>query len=142
MGKGPEGFDVSPDGKEIWVANSRDGTVSIVDAATKVVTATLNADVPSANRLKFTVDGTRVLISTLSGPNVSVFDVATRQSRKRVPIGHGCSGILMAPDGARAFIACSRDDYVTVLDLKTLEVTGKIDVGHEPDGLAWAVLPQ
>src|SRR5205823_11302887 len=30
VGKGPEGFDVSPDGRELWAANSRDGSVSIV----------------------------------------------------------------------------------------------------------------
>jgi len=42
---GPEGFDVSPDGKELWAANSHDGTVSIVDVAGKKVTQTLN--VPS-----------------------------------------------------------------------------------------------
>jgi YVTN family beta-propeller protein len=31
VGKGPEGFDVSPDGKELWAANSHDGTLSVVD---------------------------------------------------------------------------------------------------------------
>ncbi|MGA8647794.1 MAG: YncE family protein, partial [Candidatus Sulfotelmatobacter sp.] len=52
VGKGCEGFDVSPDGKEIWVANAGDGTVSIIDVASKQVTQTLAADVVSANRLK------------------------------------------------------------------------------------------
>ena len=28
VGKGPEGFDLSPDGKQLWAANSRDGSVS------------------------------------------------------------------------------------------------------------------
>src|SRR5579862_3552399 len=35
VGKGVEGFDVSPDGKELWAANAGDGTVSIVDISTK-----------------------------------------------------------------------------------------------------------
>ena len=54
VGNGSEGFDISPDGKEIWVANAGDGTVSIIDVASKQVTQTLAADVSSANRLKFT----------------------------------------------------------------------------------------
>ena len=37
VGKGPEGFDVSPDGKEVWAANSHDGTVSIIDVSRKSV---------------------------------------------------------------------------------------------------------
>jgi len=65
VGNGSEGFDVSPDGKEIWVANSEDGTVSIIDIAHKWVTQTLDADARGANRLKFTPDGKLVLVSTL-----------------------------------------------------------------------------
>src|SRR5262249_5978168 len=35
VGKGPEGIDLAPDGKTVWSAHSRDGGVSIIDAATK-----------------------------------------------------------------------------------------------------------
>jgi YVTN family beta-propeller protein len=58
---------------------------------------------------------------------------------KRVSIGHGAAGILMAADGSRAFVGCTADNYVAVLDLKTLEVTGHIETGGRPDGLAWEV---
>ena len=57
VGNGSEGFDVSPDGKEVWVANAQDGTISVVDRAGERVVATLAADVTGANRLKFTPDG-------------------------------------------------------------------------------------
>jgi YVTN family beta-propeller protein len=138
VGKGSEGFDVSPDGQEIWVANAGDGTVSIINVATRQVTQTLAADVPGANRLKFTLGGKLVLISSLRGPDVTVIDAATRKTVKRVPVGHGAAGILMQPDGARAFVACSPDGYIAVIDLHSMEVVGHIEAGHEPDGLAWA----
>src|SRR5215831_2305158 len=35
VGKGPEGGDLSPDGREYWAANSGDGTASIIDVGTK-----------------------------------------------------------------------------------------------------------
>src|SRR3984957_14294199 len=41
VGKGDEGFDVSPDGRELWTANAQDGTLSVVDLTTRKVTATL-----------------------------------------------------------------------------------------------------
>ena len=141
VGKGDEGFDVSPDGRELWTANAQDGTISIIDLATKKVTATLNANVQSANRLKFTLDGKRVLISMLRGGDLVVYDAASRKEFKRVPIGHGAAGIQMDPSGARAFVACTPDNYVAVIDLETLQVSGHIDVGGEPDGLAWAHHP-
>jgi YVTN family beta-propeller protein len=137
VGNGCEGFDVSPDGKEIWVANAHDGTVSIIDVATKKVTDTLAADVRGANRLKFTPDGKLVLISSLGGSDVTVIDSATRKTVKRIPVGHGAAGIQMQPDGSRAFVACSPDGYVVVIDLHSLEVVGKITPGQNPDGLAW-----
>lgn len=139
VGRGAEGFDVSPDGKELWTGNAGDGTISIVDISGKKVDATLDASVKGANRLKFTPDGKLVFVSTLGGPDLAVFDASSRKEVKRIRLGHGAAGILMQPDGSRAFVSCSPDNYVAVIDLKTLEVVGKIDAGREPDGVAWAV---
>ena len=135
VGRGAEGFDVT--GKQLWAANAQDGTISILDLAAKEVTQTLDANVKGANRLKFTPDGKLALVSTLSGADLSIFDVATRTLKKKVPIGHGAAGIEMQPDGSRAFVACTPDSYVVVVDLKSLEVTGHIDAGKNPDGMAW-----
>jgi DNA-binding beta-propeller fold protein YncE len=138
VGNGSEGFDVSPDGKEIWVANAQDGTISIISAESKSVTDTLSANVPGANRLKFTPDGRRVLVSSLRDGNLTILDTVSKKEVKRLKLGHGCAGILVQPDGSRAFVACSPDNYVVGIDLKTLEPTQHFDVGQEPDGLAWA----
>ncbi len=144
-GQGGEGFDVSPDGKQAWIANAADGTVTILDLEAKKVAATLYVNVKTANRLKFTPDGKHVLISMLAQPDVLVLDAATYAPTpvivKRIPIGHGAAGILMQPDGARAYVACTPDSYVAVIDLKTLEVVGHIEAGGNPDGMAWAVIP-
>jgi YVTN family beta-propeller protein len=138
VGRGSEGFDVTPDGKELWVGNAQDGTISIIDVAAKKVSQTLDANVKGANRLKFTLDGKRALVSSLWGADLAVFDVSTRHEIKRIKVGSGAAGILMQPDGARAYVSCSPDNYVAVIDLATLEVIGHIDGGQEPDGLAWA----
>jgi YVTN family beta-propeller protein len=136
VGRGSEGFDVSPDGIEAWVANAQDGTVSVIDIAAKTVAATLAVNVPGANRLKFTPDGKLALVT--AGTALVILDAATRKEVKRLPNVHGSGGIQMQPDGARAYVACGRDNYVAVIDLKTLELVGHIDVAS-PDGLAWAV---
>jgi YVTN family beta-propeller protein len=138
VGRGAEGFDVSPDGKEIWAANAQDGTISIIDVAGKKVTETLAANVRGANRLKFTPDGKRVFVSSLGGSDLAIFDAGTRQDLKRLKLGRGAAGILMDPDGTRVYVACSPDNYVAVINLKTSEVVGHIEPGNEPDGLAWA----
>ena len=138
VGRGSEGFDVTPDGKQAWVANAWDGTISVIDTAQKKVIATIQANARGANRLKFTPDGKKALVS--AGAELLVFDVATQKEVKRLQIGHGGGGgILVQPDGQRAYVAFAQDGFVAVVDLNTLEVVGKIDAGPNPDGLAWAV---
>ena len=137
VGNGSEGFDVSPDGKEIWVANSEAGTISIVDVAHKWVTQTVDVDARGANRLKFTPDGKRVLISTLDGPELVIMDAATHKAIRRIAVGTGAAGIVIDPYGSLAFVACLPDDYVAVIDLRSLQVIAHIDAGANPDGMAW-----
>jgi YVTN family beta-propeller protein len=138
VGKGPEGFDVSPDGKELWAANSHDGTVSVVDVAARKVVETLTLGTKRSNRLEFTPDGKRVLVSDLGTGDLLVLDTASRRELKRIHLGHGAAGILIAADGARAYVAVSPDDAVAVVDLRTLSVIGRIATGKGPDGMAWA----
>jgi YVTN family beta-propeller protein len=140
-GHGSEGFDVSPDRKEIWAANAQDGTITIIDIAGNKPTHTFPVSV-HGNRLKFTPDGQRVLISgggpNATSPNLAVLDAATRKEIKQLGLGGGSGGILIAPDGSRAYIAVSAKDKVAVVDLKTLEITAQVSTGKQPDGLAWA----
>jgi YVTN family beta-propeller protein len=139
VGKGPEGIDISPDGKEVWAANSEDGTVSIVDAGANKLKETLDIKTKHSNRLKFTLDGALALVSDAEGDEVVVIDAATRKERRRIKVGKVPLGILMEPSGARAYVAASGSNAVDVIDLKTLEVVNRIDTGgKDPDGLAWA----
>ncbi len=64
---GSEGSEVAPDGKEIWVANAQDGTLSVLSLPEKKVLQTLQVKARGANRLTFTPDGNVVLVS--SGPS-------------------------------------------------------------------------
>jgi YVTN family beta-propeller protein len=138
VSKAPEGFDVSPDGKELWAASHQD-MVTIIDIATKKVIHAMDVHTKFANRLKFTPDGRRVLISDLGNGDLIVLDAASRTEVKRISLGRGAAGILIVPDGTVAYIAVSADNNVAVVDLKTLSVTGRIETGKGPDGLAWAV---
>jgi YVTN family beta-propeller protein len=140
-GRGAEGFDLSPDGKEIWVANAQDGTVTIIDVATKKATQTFPTPV-RGNRLKFTPDGKGVLVS--GGPsgsshaNLVILDAVTRKEVRNFDFGGGSDGILIIPGGARAYVAVSGKDKVAIVDLTKLGIEGYIATGKGPDGLAWA----
>jgi YVTN family beta-propeller protein len=137
VGTDDEGFDVSPDGTQAWTASPADGSVAVVDVASKKVIDTIQAGATEANRLKFTPDGRLVFIS--AGPKLVIVNVATRKVLKTLDLGHGSGGVLIQPDGKRAFVACSPDNYVAVIDMDSLEISGHLEVGGNPDGMAWAV---
>ncbi len=88
--KGVEGFDVSPDGKEIWAVAAENGSIYIIDTATKAVVKTLDAKAVGANRLKITYDGKLALISSLRTGELVIYDVKARRELKRLKVENGC----------------------------------------------------
>jgi YVTN family beta-propeller protein len=137
VGRGSEGFDLSPDGKELWVANAQDQTVSVIDVASRTVVQTLPST-KAANRLKFTTDGRYVFVSDIQGNEMLVIDAKARKEFKRIPLAGNSEGIVMSPDGTHAYTTMNSRDAVAVIDLKTMTVTGEVKTGRGPDGLAWA----
>ena len=141
VGQSTEGFDVAPDGAEVWAADADDGSIAIVDLTSRKLAQRIAAEVTGANRVKFTPDGKWVVISSLRNGNLTVFDAHRHSEVKRVSLGRGAAGVLVSPDGQHVFASCSPDGYVAVIDVGTWSVSGKINVGKEPDGLAWALRP-
>lgn len=132
-GPGTEGFDVSPDGRELWTV-APDGTLYVLDVAAGKVAAQFASGLEGAHRLAFTPDGRRVMVVSVRTGAVAVFDVMTRALVSRLQTGRG-AGIRMDPDGNRAFVSCTPDGFVAVIDLATLKETTRIPVGR-PDGVA------
>jgi YVTN family beta-propeller protein len=137
VGAGPEGLDLSPDGRTLWTAHSRDGGISIIDVASARVTHTFDAKTQRSNRVKFTPDGRLALVSDLAAGELAVFDTREYTQRARIKLGRTPTGVLVASGGEQAFVAVSGDDRIAVIDLKTLSVSRTIATGKQPDGMAW-----
>lgn len=135
-GEGPEGLDLSPNGRELWVAHSKDGGISIIDVDAGKAIHSFDAGTRRSNRLKFTPDGKFVLVSDLTAGELVVIDSSKRAVIKRVPVGRIPTGILVAPDGTHAFVACSGDNHIAVFDLKSMQVVRTLKTGGSPDGMA------
>ena len=125
-----EGFDLTPDGKELWVANAQDKTISIIDLASKKVVDTLPST-GNANRLKLT-RGRQVRVRFRPGRNR--FADHRRGDAKAVQddqMGASTEGLVMSPDGTHAYTTLNDHDSVAAIDLKTFEVTGEVKTGRQ-----------
>jgi YVTN family beta-propeller protein len=136
VGNQPEGLDITPDGKEVWVAHRGEGDISVVDTAAKKVSETIKAP-GDLYRVKFTPDGKRVLITDPQAGELIVIETATRKEIKRIPVEGAPAGIAVSSDGKRAFVTAIQANGVAVIDLEALRVTAKVETGKGPDGLAW-----
>ncbi|HTY41918.1 MAG TPA: cytochrome D1 domain-containing protein [Thermoanaerobaculia bacterium] len=153
-GKGAEGIDVTPDGREVWVANREANTITVIDVKTLAPVFTIQAP-GFPIRVKITPDGRRAIATFAGAGDVRVYDTATRVEAARIPLGReavegsenrvfqkrfGTSpapvGLLISTDGKRAYVAASHADVVTVVDLEKLRVDDAWAAGREPDGLA------
>ena len=137
VGKGPEGIDLSPDGREVWSAHSRDGGVSIIDVASNTVVQTVAIGTRRSNRIKLTPDGKFALVSDIDTGEVVVLDAPGRKVIAHIAVGKSPEGILMPETGGHAYVAVNGDNVIAVVDLKTWQVTKKIQTGMGPDGMAW-----
>lgn len=133
VGQGAEGFDVSPDSRELWTVTPA-GVVSIIDTQTRQVVASIDVGLDGAHRLAFTPDGHRVMVVSVKTGGLVVVDAGTRALVKRMQTGRG-AGIHMDAVGNRAFVSCTPDDFVAVIDLATLTETARLRVAR-PDGIA------
>ena len=135
--KGPEGIDLG--NGELWVAGrTPEGGIAVIDPATDSVKQSIATKTKMANRVKFTRDGARVLVSDPPSNAILVFDAVTKELVRTIETAAGPEGILLTADGKRLFVACSAAGKVQAYDTATWTVTSEVQTGNDPDGMAYA----
>jgi DNA-binding beta-propeller fold protein YncE len=139
--EGEIGIDVTPDGRQVWLANMTTSKVTVFDAKRLKVLRTFEAGAESPMRVRFTSDGKRAVMTFGGSRKVAVYDVATRRPVQWIELDSGSKVLTISPDGRKAAVSAPHKDAVMVLDLVGGRMLAKIDVAGEPDGVAWARRP-
>src|SRR6202790_2630430 len=122
--------------QDAYVANQHDGTVSVVDTATQVVsTITLGSTGNGLLGVAVTPDGQRAYVTDQSNNIVSVIDTATHAVVNTIAAGIP-GGVAVTPDGLHAYVTNQSDNTVSVIDTATQAVVSTIPVGSNPYGVA------
>jgi YVTN family beta-propeller protein len=101
-GLGAHGIYVSRDSKDLYVSNRGEGSVSVVDLATRSVRTTWH--IPgggSPDMGGVSADGTTLWLSGRSNSEVYAIDTTTGELRARIPVGAGPHGLCVYPQPGR-----------------------------------------
>jgi YVTN family beta-propeller protein len=111
----PGDLAISPDGSRVYVANSMDASVSVVDAGARRVLGKVQVGAEPLG-VAVSPDGTRVYVTNFQSGTLSVIDAASSTVAATSNVGATPRAIALTPDGRRAYLTHSTSQ-VSVVDL-------------------------
>ncbi|MBK1713394.1 PQQ-dependent catabolism-associated beta-propeller protein [Rubrivivax gelatinosus] len=121
LGDDPEAFDVSPDGRTIYVSNEDDGVASFIDAQTGKVTKTVKVG-QEPEGVKVSADGRTLYVTSEVASMVHVIDVAQGKVVKNVKVGKRPRRMAITPDGRELWVTNELDASVSIVSTATNEL--------------------
>ena len=139
-GRYPHGLRISPDGKEIYVADVEEGSVSVIGVAEMREIARIPVGAAPV-QVGFTPEGRLVFVSLRDENKVAVIDTASRTVVAKIDVGRKPIQVFSTPDGSRVYVAnqgteADPDDTVSVIDVATLSVVDTIRTGKGAHGVS------
>jgi YVTN family beta-propeller protein len=130
---------ITPDGKELWVTNELDASVSIVSTASHEVVGTLGFEVRGARKdditpvgITMTRDGKRAFVALGRANHVAFVDVASRKVGELVLVGKRAWNVALDKAEARLYVCNGLSDDLTVVDVASAKPLKTVPVGRVP----------
>jgi len=125
LGDEPEAFDLSPDGKTVYVSNEDEAEVSFIDAATgKKLQSVKVGQEPEG--VKVSPDGKTVYVTSEVASLVHAIDTATGKVVKNIAVGKRPRRMALTPDGKELWVTSELDASVTIVSTATHAVVGTV----------------
>ncbi|MEU5691140.1 hypothetical protein [Actinosynnema sp. NPDC020468] len=123
----PTDLAISADGRTAYALNFTAGALSVVDLATKTVTATITGVADSSSRLSLAGDKVYVAGKT----KLTEVGPDNRIARQTDLAGNYARGLAITPNGRTAYVSAAYNQVgaLFTVDLATMAVTRRADVG-------------
>jgi YVTN family beta-propeller protein len=118
----------------IYVTNSDDNKVSIIDPATNRVAGEIAVS-PNPHGIVPSPDGSRFYVSSESKDLLDVVDRKTFAIIRRVPLGTRPNNVAITRDGRRVYVCIRGESCVDIVDTGSLEKVKSVPVGKGPHNI-------
>lgn len=126
---------LSPDRKELLIADSSGNEILFVEPATGTVLR--RERISNPYHLDFTPDGRLLVVASLRRGQVDIYDANGPRLLDRFRAGNKPSHIAFSPDSRFAYITIQGDGTVMAIDLQERRILWQANVGPEPAGILW-----
>jgi len=126
-GQDPEAFDLSPDGKTLYVSNEETAEVTVLDLATSKVKKRVGVG-KEPEGVTVRPDGKFVYVTCEGDGEVVAIDTATLEVVSEMKTGLRPRSVVFIKDGSIAFATAERSAVVTVLDGIRHKTLGTIEI--------------
>ena len=117
-----------------YVANSANGTVSVINTATNTVTKTLTVGA-NPYAVTLTPNGAFAYITNGNSGSVSIINTSSNTVTGTIGVGTNPYGIATSPDGTKVYVTNNGSNTVSVINTATNTVTATVAVGANPYGV-------
>lgn len=114
LGDEPEAFDISPDGKTIYVSNEDEAEASFIDMASGRTLATVKVG-GEPEGVKVSADGKTLYVTSEVASLVHVIDTASARVVKNVKAGKRPRRMALTPDGRELWVTNELDASVSIV---------------------------
>jgi PQQ-dependent catabolism-associated beta-propeller protein len=125
LGDEPEAFDLSPDGKTVYVSNEDEAEASFIDVASGKVLQTIKVG-QEPEGVKVSADGKTLYVTSEVASLIHVIDVASAKVVKNVKVGKRPRRMAITPDGKELWVTNELDASVSIVSTADHSVTGTI----------------
>ncbi len=130
MGEHPTHVVTTPDGRQAWVTNYGDDSVTIINTRTGMSQDTV-AVKDGPHGMRFGSDGGTAYVALLDAGKPAIIDTTTLQVR-RADIGPQPVQVAPTQDGAFVYVTLAGESAVAKVDPRTRRVTAEISVPSPP----------
>src|ERR1700722_14119679 len=107
-GSDPENFDLSHDGKQLYVSNEDASAVSIIDTDTGQIEGSFKMG-SEPEGVKVSPDGKEVYVTSEEAGEISVLSPSQKKILATFKVGHRPRNVAFTPDGKFAYINAEND---------------------------------
>jgi YVTN family beta-propeller protein len=136
-GKGHHEVAFTDDNRTAFVSNRDEGTVSVIDIATRTRNKDLKTG-PLPISIAFSSQSKSLYVADGKDGVVTVYDGRTLEQVKKITLKSGLGPMRFSPDGRYGLVVNPKQDTVYVIDAASNELVNTIKVTGEPFQIAFS----